>query len=121
MTSAQTLAAKHLSTARRICVLTGAGVSAESGVPTFRASDGLWEGHAIEEVATPEGWRRDPQLVWNFYHARRAKAGSVHPNPGHVALAELQKQLGHASAEMTRKYQRRRERFRVNLTKASGL
>ena len=81
--------------AQSVCVLTGAGVSAESGVPTFRASDGLWEGHAIEDVATPEGWRRNPQLVWDFYHARRAKAGSVLPNPGHVALAQIERKFGH--------------------------
>jgi NAD-dependent deacetylase len=80
--------------AQSICVLTGAGVSAESGVPTFRASDGLWEGHAITDVATPEGWQRNPQLVWDFYHARRAKAGSVLPNPGHAALAELERRFG---------------------------
>jgi NAD-dependent deacetylase len=80
--------------ARSICVLTGAGVSAESGVPTFRASDGLWEGHAIQDVATPEGWRQNPQLVWDFYHARRAKAGSVQPNPGHVALASMERRFG---------------------------
>lgn len=83
-----------LKSAKQICVLTGAGVSAESGVPTFRASDGLWEGHSIQDVATPEGWRRDPQLVWDFYHARRAKAGSVQPNPGHFALAQIEKQFG---------------------------
>src|SRR6187402_1058004 len=86
--------ANAIRNAKSVCVLTGAGVSAESGVPTFRASDGLWEGHAIEEVATPEGWRRNPQLVWDFYHARRAKAGSVQPNPGHAALAELERRFG---------------------------
>lgn len=80
--------------AQSICVLTGAGVSAESGVPTFRATDGLWEGHAIEDVATPEGWRRNPQLVWDFYHARRAKAGSVQPNPGHISLATIERRFG---------------------------
>ena len=86
--------ANAIRNAKSVCVLTGAGVSAESGVPTFRASDGLWEGHAIEDVATPEGWRRNPQLVWDFYHARRAKAGSVQPNPGHAALAELERRFG---------------------------
>ena len=83
-------AATLLRQARRVCVLTGAGVSAESGVPTFRASDGLWEGHRIQDVAHPDGWAANPQLVWDFYHARRAKAGSVSPNPGHDALAELE-------------------------------
>lgn len=88
------LAATLLAAARRVCVLTGAGVSAESGVPTFRASDGLWEGHRIEEVAHPHGWAANPQLVWDFYHARRAKAGNVTPNPGHIALANLEERLG---------------------------
>ena len=87
-------AADLLRPAKRVCVLTGAGVSAESGVPTFRASDGLWEGHRIEDVAHPDGWAKNPQLVWDFYHARRAKAGSVHPNPGHEALAKLEDRLG---------------------------
>ena len=77
--------------ARRVAVLTGAGVSAESGIPTFRAADGLWEGHRIEDVATPEGFRRDPALVWKFYNARRENVRSVKPNPGHFALAELEK------------------------------
>ncbi|MGL6094597.1 MAG: SIR2 family NAD-dependent protein deacylase [Fimbriiglobus sp.] len=83
-------AAAALRGATRVAVLTGAGVSAESGVPTFRASDGLWEGHRIEDVAHPTGWRRDPRLVWQFYHARRAKAAEVCPNPGHAALAKLE-------------------------------
>lgn len=78
-----------------VLVLTGAGVSAESGVPTFRASpDGLWENHRIEDVASPEGFAQDPALVWRFYSERRAKAASVVPNPGHYALAELEKKLG---------------------------
>ena len=87
-------AADLLRAAERVCVLTGAGVSAESGVPTFRASDGLWEGHRIEDVAHPAGWAKNPQLVWDFYHARRATAGRVVPNPGHVALATLAERLG---------------------------
>jgi NAD-dependent deacetylase len=87
-------AVELLAMAKRLCVLTGAGVSAESGIPTFRASDGLWDGHSIEEVATPSGWKRNPQLVWDFYHARRATAGSVTPNPGHVALAEIERDFG---------------------------
>jgi NAD-dependent deacetylase len=94
MTDAIATAAAYLRRADRVCVLTGAGVSAESGVPTFRASDGLWEGHSIEDVASPEGWRRDPQLVWNFYHGRRAKAGSVRPNPGHDILAAIEARFG---------------------------
>jgi NAD-dependent protein deacetylase/lipoamidase len=87
-------AAELLARASSVAVLTGAGVSAESGVPTFRASDGLWEGHRIEDVASPMGFRRDPKLVWNFYNARRANVGKVRPNPGHYALVELEKRWG---------------------------
>ncbi|GAA4005232.1 NAD-dependent deacylase [Sphingomonas humi] len=76
--------------ARSILVLTGAGISADSGVPTFRAADGLWEGHRVEDVATPEAFRRDPSLVHAFYDARRAHLGKVEPNRAHVALAELE-------------------------------
>ncbi len=83
-------AAHLLRLADRVCVLTGAGVSAESGVPTFRASDGLWEGHKIEDVASPEGFKRDPELVWQFYNARRANVATVKPNPGHHALVKLE-------------------------------
>lgn len=72
-----------------LVVLTGAGVSAESGVPTFRASDGLWEGHRIEEVASPEGFAANPTLVQDFYNKRRALLPTVHPNAAHRALAEL--------------------------------
>jgi NAD-dependent deacetylase len=87
-------AAEWLTLAKRVCVLTGAGVSAESGVPTFRASDGLWEGHRIEDVASPDGFDRDPQLVWQFYNARRANVKTVKPNPGHHALAKLEERWG---------------------------
>jgi NAD-dependent deacetylase len=86
--------AQWLTGAERVCVLTGAGVSAESGVPTFRASDGLWEGHRIEDVASPEGWERNPALVWQFYNARRANVATVKPNPGHHALVHLEKRWG---------------------------
>ena len=74
-----------------IVILTGAGISAESGVPTFRGPDGLWEGHRVEDVATPEAFERDPQLVHQFYNGRRAKLldGTIHPNPAHKALARL--------------------------------
>lgn len=72
-----------------ILVLTGAGMSADSGVATFRGSDGLWEGHRVEDVATPEAFARDPALVHAFYDARRAKLGTVEPNAGHHALAKL--------------------------------
>ena len=76
--------------AARIVILTGAGVSAESGIATFRASDGLWEQHRIEDVATPEGFALNPLLVQQFYNQRRAQLASVVPNPGHIALARLQ-------------------------------
>jgi NAD-dependent deacetylase len=79
-----------LAAAKRVVVLTGAGVSAESGVPTFRANDGLWEGHRIEDVATPEGFHRNPALVWKFYNERRANVVKVKPNPGHFALAKME-------------------------------
>ncbi|MEO8455448.1 MAG: NAD-dependent deacylase [Sphingomicrobium sp.] len=74
---------------RNVVVLTGAGVSAESGLATFRGPDGLWEGHRVEDVATPEAFRRDPALVHAFYDARRAKLGTVQPNGAHKALARL--------------------------------
>jgi NAD-dependent deacetylase len=76
-------------TVGNIVILTGAGVSAESGVATFRGPDGLWEGHRVEDVATPEAFRRDPALVHAFYDARRAKLGTVEPNAAHRALALL--------------------------------
>ena len=74
-----------------IVVLTGAGISAESGVRTFRASDGLWEEHRVEDVATPEGFARDPELVLRFYNERRRMLPSVFPNAAHLALAEFEK------------------------------
>ena len=74
---------------RNIVVLTGAGVSAESGVPTFRGPDGLWEGHRVEDVATPEAFARDPVLVQRFYDDRRAALAKVQPNAAHRALARL--------------------------------
>ena len=74
---------------RNIVVLTGAGISAESGVPTFRGPDGLWEGHRIDDVATPEAFARDPVLVQRFYDARRAALHGVEPNAAHHALARL--------------------------------
>jgi NAD-dependent deacetylase len=76
-----------------VLVLTGAGVSAESGVPTFRGVDGLWERHRIEDVASPAAFERDPALVWRFYSQRREGAASCTPNPGHAALAELERTL----------------------------
>ncbi|WP_255418359.1 MULTISPECIES: Sir2 family NAD+-dependent deacetylase [Photobacterium] len=80
---------------KNIVVLTGAGISAESGIRTFRAADGLWEEHRVEDVATPEGYQRDPELVQAFYNARRAQIenGSVAPNAAHYALAKLEAEL----------------------------
>ena len=72
-----------------IVILTGAGVSAESGLATFRGADGLWEGHRVEDVATPEAYERDPALVHQFYDARREKLETVQPNEAHRALARL--------------------------------
>ncbi|CAN5454936.1 NAD-dependent deacylase [soil metagenome] len=76
---------------KRLVALTGAGISAESGIPTFRDSGGLWEGYRVEDVATPDGWRKDKLLVLDFYNQRRKKALEVKPNRGHEILAELEK------------------------------
>ena len=78
----------------RVVVLTGAGISAESGVPTFRDSDGLWEGHRVEDVATPEAFELQPSVVHRFYDERRAALLAVEPNPAHHALARLEQALG---------------------------
>lgn len=75
---------------KKITVLTGAGVSAESGVSTFRDSDGLWENHKVEDVASIEGWYRNPSVVLDFYNARRAQLAEVKPNAAHRAIAELE-------------------------------
>ncbi len=75
---------------KKLVVLTGAGVSAESGLRTFRDADGLWEGHDVMEVASPEGWRANRQLVLEFYNQRRKQALNAKPNEGHLGLAELQ-------------------------------
>jgi NAD-dependent deacetylase len=78
----------------RVFVLTGAGISAESGLPTFRAEDGLWAGNRIQDVCTPEAWQRNPELVWQFYSRRRADGAKAQPNPAHYALAELEARIG---------------------------
>jgi NAD-dependent deacetylase len=78
----------------RLFVLTGAGISAESGLATFRGSGGLWNGHRVEEVATPEAWDADPGLVWRFYSMRRRDALAVKPNAAHTTLAALEDKLG---------------------------
>lgn len=78
---------------KKIVVLTGAGISAESGIKTFRDADGLWEGHDIMEVASPIGWNKNPTLVLDFYNKRRAQLLTVQPNKAHEILAELEKQF----------------------------
>lgn len=80
---------------KRVVVLTGAGISAESGIRTFRDHDGLWEHHKVEDVATPEAWRVHPDVVWRFYQARRRQLNEVKPNPAHEALAQLSIGLNH--------------------------
>lgn len=77
---------------RSIVILTGAGISAESGLATFRGPDGLWEGHHVEDVCTPQALARDPELVHRFYDERREKLASVEPNPAHVALGRLERE-----------------------------
>src|SRR6185436_6298643 len=76
---------------KKLVVLTGAGISAESGLRTFRDSDGLWEGYNIEDVATPRAWKRNPQLVLDFYNVRRRDVANAQPNAAHIGLAELEK------------------------------
>jgi NAD-dependent deacetylase len=78
---------------KKIVVLTGAGISAESGLKTFRDSDGLWEGYNIEDVATPQAWQRNPQLVQNFYNMRRKDVLGAQPNAAHFALAKLEERF----------------------------
>ena len=88
---------QKLSAVDRLFVLTGAGVSAESGLPTFRGTNGLWRGYRVEDVATPEAFAADPAMVWQFYAERRRRHASVRPNPAHVALADLERALGDRS------------------------
>jgi NAD-dependent deacetylase len=88
--SAISQASEWLEDARSVTVLTGAGVSAESGVPTFRGPGGLWNNHRPEDLATPQAFARDPQLSWQWYDWRRQRVAAVQPNPGHHALAELE-------------------------------
>jgi NAD-dependent deacetylase len=78
----------------RLFVLTGAGISAESGLATFRGSGGLWNGYRVDQVATPEAWHADPELVWRFYSMRRRDALAAQPNPAHLALAKIEHKLG---------------------------
>lgn len=78
---------------KKLVVLTGAGISAESGIATFRDANGLWEGHDVMEVASPQGWRKNPELVLDFYNQRRKNAHTVEPNAGHHVLADLEKEF----------------------------
>lgn len=78
--------------ATSVCALTGSGISAESGLPTFRGSGGLWRTHRVEELASPAGFARDPELVWSWYNERRAAHALVEPNAGHRALARLERE-----------------------------
>jgi NAD-dependent deacetylase len=82
-----------VSSTDRVFVLAGAGLSAESGIPTFRGVGGLWRNYRIEEVASLDSWRRDPRLVWEFYSMRRRVASAAKPNPAHLALANLESAL----------------------------
>lgn len=84
----------HIADSDFVFILTGAGISAESGLKTFRDNNGLWEEHDVYEVASPAGWAKDPALVWRFYSQRRVQALEVEPNAAHVALATLERQLG---------------------------
>jgi NAD-dependent protein deacetylase/lipoamidase len=82
---------KKLKNAERVAVLTGAGISAESGVPTFRGADGLWKNYQVTDLATPDAFARDPKLVWEFYNWRRRLISGVNENPAHRALVELER------------------------------
>ena len=95
MSSSLSDARQRLSRARRIAVLTGAGISADSGVPTFRGTDGLWRNFRAEDLATPEAFQRDPRLVWEWYNWRRELIATKSPNAAHVALAGLERRAAH--------------------------
>jgi len=82
---------EKLSTAKSVFVLTGSGISAESGLPTFRGVNGLWRTHRVEELASPEGFARDPVLVWTWYNERKAAHANAEPNAGHIAIAQLER------------------------------
>ena len=84
---------QRLQESRHLAVLTGAGVSAESGVPTFRGKDGLWKNYQPEQLANFEAFKRDPEVVWDWYHWRRKKAREVSPNPAHYAIVEMEKRI----------------------------
>jgi NAD-dependent deacetylase len=84
---------ERLAAARSVCVLTGSGISAESGLPTFRGIGGLWRTHRVEQLASPQGFARDPRLVWTWYNERRTAHKDVEPSPAHVALARIEERV----------------------------
>lgn len=84
-------ARSHIASARAITILTGAGISADSGIPTFRGAEGLWRNYRAEDLATPEAFARDPRLVWEWYNWRRELIATKQPNPAHRSLAELER------------------------------
>jgi NAD-dependent deacetylase len=86
-------AGRWLAESERVAALTGAGISAESGVPTFRGEDGLWQGFRATDLATPQAFARDPKLVWNFYNWRRELLAPLQPNPAHKALIHLEEKI----------------------------
>ena len=94
----------HLASAQSIAVLTGAGISADSGVPTFRGVDGLWRTYRAEDLATPEAFERDPRIVWEWYNWRRELIATKSPNPAHFALAELERRASHSMWLITQNF-----------------
>src|SRR5215210_761282 len=86
-------ARRYLASAHHITVLTGAGISADSGVPTFRGTDGLWKNFRAEDLATPEAFERDPRLVWEWYNWRRELIAGKRPNPAHDAVAQMEQRF----------------------------
>ena len=84
---------ERLDAAASVCVLTGSGISAESGLPTFRGIGGLWRTHRVEELASPQGFARDPRLVWTWYNERRRAHKGVEPSPAHLALARIERRV----------------------------
>src|SRR5437867_7800112 len=87
---------EKISTAKAIAILTGAGISADSGVPTFRGADGLWRNFRAEDLATPEAFERDPRLVWEWYNWRRELIATKQPNAAHIALVEFERRTHEA-------------------------
>ena len=91
---------QKLASSKHLVILTGAGVSAESGVPTFRGAGGYWRRYQAQQLATPESFRANPSLVWEFYHYRRELMASKHPNPAHTAIAAVEKRFKEAGKEV---------------------